>query len=302
MNKYLGRFILMVVVAFSLSPLQAQTQNAQTQNAQTQTTQTQTAWAQQWLDQQRAEHYLAATPEQLQQAQQELAQLLKHGLDEHSEADWQALGFRVQKLELAGLNFYALSEHSSSLGGKGAYLFPADRPIRTVIQAPHRFYDRFSGDLVLQLVLSQPGLAGMWNTASRRQIDLGQTKNSFFASFTAQLMRQSGQLRVLQMHGFDPDKRTSMAGRRAELILSAGATAPERSHYQAVACLRREVFKSTLLYPDDVKELGGTLNFVNALRRSHPETVFFHLEISAASRQTLRGNDAQLRQLYQCLN
>ena len=287
MNKSLSRFILLLLVNLSLGLTPARAQ---------------LAWAQQWLDQQRAEYYLAATSEQLQQAQQELAQLLKNGLDESSVADWQALGFEVKKLELAGLNFYALSEHSKALHGKGAYLFPADRPIRAVVQAPHRFYDRYSGDLVLQLVLSQPGLAGMWNTGSRRQIDLGQAENSFFAYFTAQLMRQSDQLRIIQMHGFDPDKRTSMAGRRAELILSAGAAAPERSHYQAVACLRRNVFKSTLLYPDDVKELGGTLNFVNALRRSHPGTVFFHLEMSAASRQTLRGNDAQLRQLYQCLN
>lgn len=199
-------------------------------------------------------------------------------------------------------------EHAAARRGRGLFVL---RPQHAgdVLQVPHSFKDRQTREIGLQLFAEGRFAAAAWNTVPRWEerhgqridADLAHQSDSYFNAFTRAVGRHWPTARVLQIHGFDPDKRKSRAAADASLIISNGtsrSTAPLRS---AAACLARDLAVNVGVYPDTVRELGGTTNAQGSVLRSIGHDGFVHLEMSADFRRRLSAEHATRRAWLNCL-
>lgn len=204
------------------------------------------------------------------------------GLTWHRNFDWQALG-----------------DTPARPAGRGLFVHRSGG-LPMLLSAPHQFHDIETGRIAAQLFDDLQVAAAAFNTAPRslslpdgRKTDLGKLEGTHFNLFHLAFHAAYPKGRIVQIHGFAAEKRSSQSARSAELILSNGTRHPDPGTVATVECLRRAGFR-TLLYPDDVTELGGTQNATLAelLRAGAPVGTFLHVEISRAMRDRLVVDDA----------
>lgn len=195
--------------------------------------------------------------------------------------------------------------------GGGAYLLRttiAPRPL--LISAPHRGSDRLTGPLALRLFLEGDAAAAAWNTVPRRatgecrpgRSDLARLKSHPFTAFSAAFAKAHPNGRVIQLHGFDPERRSSLEGRAAAIILSSGASAPTVSVRDLAACLRQLMPEEQVaVYPTDVRELGALRNAQGDRLRAIGFSGFIHIELSLAMRERLLDDAALFTGFRICL-
>jgi hypothetical protein len=186
-------------------------------------------------------------------------------------------------------------------GGRGGYLLragPVDAEV--IIQAPHRFFDRYTGPIARRAFVAGKLRGFFFNTAHRysatggepephSDTDVARQKNSTLAALTLAASQVFGVRVVLQLHGFG--EKDSVGN--IDAIVSPGAlpdaAAPRANRIAVankVAALWRGFGRATRRYPDDIGVLGGTENAVGVLLCSTP-TAFVHVELSAAERGRL---------------
>jgi hypothetical protein len=106
---------------------------------------------------------------------------------------------------------------------------------------------------------------------------------------------------VVQLHGFAPANRTTCAGREAALILSAGHRYPGCRLRRLAACLAGSLPGVVRLYPDQVRELGGTTNRIGELLRQAGFSNFIHMEMSPMLRLRLLESAGLREDFLDCL-
>lgn len=198
-----------------------------------------------------------------------------------------------------GSGWRALSDDPQDSAGRGLYAY---RPggLALMISAPHQFRDlrtgRIAGLLFDELRLE----AAAFNTAPRDLLladgslsDLGKLEGTHFNLFHLAFYRTRPASRIVQLHGFAREKRRSAAGRGAEVIVSNGTRRPDRTMIAVTQCLRRAGFMA-LQYPDEVSELGGTMNVTLAelFGAGAPVGTFLHIETSRELRDRLAMDEA----------
>ena len=106
---------------------------------------------------------------------------------------------------------------------------------------------------------------------------------------------------LLELHGFSRDERSSTAERTADVILSGGTTRPRRWLRELDRCIEAQTGLVVALYPEEVRELGGTTNVqARALAgKDHPG--FLHLELDLATRRRLLAEAPLLEALLRCV-
>jgi hypothetical protein len=203
-------------------------------------------------------------------------------------------GFAVRQFEepFAGLS---VEEPEGTCRGGGTYLLrsgPANLPL--LITAPHRGRDRLTGPLALSLLTGGRAGAAAWNNVPRgsdcgtRTSDLARLERHPFTAFAAGFARAFPTGRVVQVHGFDADLRSTAEGRAASIILSSGSPVVSSAVATVAECLRDKLpGENVAVFPTDVSELGARRNAQGRRLREIGFEGFAHVEISLDLRQRL---------------
>ncbi len=203
-----------------------------------------------------------------------------------------------------------LSEEDSDCAGRGAYLIRQGTSLPLAITAPHRGSDLHSGTIAATLFAETGAAAAAWNSAPRNArdacgaaIDLARQDKHHFTAFSLAFAEAFPAGRVVQLHGFDGNKRNSEAARNAEIIVSDGTGEPGDKLLDLADCLsRRFAPRPVLVYPIDTGELGALGNAqAQVLREEARFDGFVHLEMSSRFRAELVQDTALRARLGQCL-
>ena len=259
----------------------------------------------------RCDHYSPATQAQLRQAEAAFVNLMQapDAVDGKSVATWQKLGFRLRRFRSDQAVWLLLHQQPGECSGQGLYLVRVDTVPDLMLQVPHGYFDRYTGEIAAGL-LQAPVQVIAFNTTRRhysrngRKIDadLAHRDDNLFAALTRAFARVSPQGRLVQLHGFSAAKRNTKAGRSAAAIISAGSGSPSTDSRAVAACLQRLLDGPVRLYPRDVSELGGTTNLQGRLLRAHGHDGFVHVELNRRTRENLRADDALRRGFSACLS
>jgi hypothetical protein len=247
------------------------------------------------------------------------------------------IGFGIEIWRVRGRVFWALRELPDRRRGAGAYVLrpgphPGAQP-EIVLQAPHAYFDRGTGNLAAALFFGHEGSgrarALFTNTAHRRgggsaapgepgapsepgepsepdgqvdddapdatgPADVAHSAEHGFQAATEQIARVLDRVVVIQLHGF-----AERPG-KPEIILSSGADRADALLAGLQASLGA-VFERVLRYPDEIDELGGTTNVQGRMLARYPRAHFVHVELSARTRRRLGASPALLARFAHAL-
>jgi hypothetical protein len=251
--------------------------------------------------------YVPATPADLRRCEDLFVRTLRDAREPELESDWEQMGFRLMELRSAEAETWLIIEPPHRKRGWGFYvLCPGNAP-GLVLQAPHSFADRHTGDVALRLFADGGCAAVAWNTVPRHRVDVAHCRQHPFSAFTLAVARVHPDSCIVQVHGFSPDKRSTTAGAAADLIVSNGTHLPDQALHQFVGRLQSEFdYGRVQLFPADVRELGATQNVQGELLRELGTTRFVHLEMSQDLRLRLivdpDARQAILKNLNGCVD
>ncbi len=251
------------------------------------------------------ERYLAVDAGQSAQAEALFISILADSADAQQKAA--ALDM---VLEPVGPGLRVLRESAAHRGGRGVYFFRApEAAVPLALQAPHARSDRHTGVLAVRLMASGRARALALNSAPRRigqpprnvDADLAHLPDSWMLAFTRAFAHALPQGRIVQLHGFSAEKRSTREGREADLIISPGHLEGSLPVLAVAACLAGEDFGLVRRFPDEVAELGGTTNVMARWLRAAGSPGFVHIEMVAELRNRLRKSPDLLARLGNCL-
>ena len=241
--------------------------------------------------------YQPATPSELAHCEELFLQTFRDPQIPGLEDEWRQLGFRLLRVGEGRSEALILVEPPKQKRGWGCYVICPQRLPGMVLQAPHSYADRYTDHIALRLFADGEFAAAAWNTVPRKTVDVAHTPNHPFSAFTRALIRAHPESWVVQVHGFSQDKRQTVAGNSADLIVSDGTRAPSRTIRRLAVMLQSDFpYGQIQLFPTEVQELGATRNTQGELLRQTGSTHFMHLEMSQDLRLRL-VNDPHARRL-----
>lgn len=179
-----------------------------------------------------------------------------------------------------------------------------------LLQAPHRFYDRYTGRLVTQLTRIMPSVhASAWNSLHRYgnkdrktpDQDLARQDATLFNLFALEFARWQPDSHVIQFHGYNHKKRRTDKGTNSRIILSNGTSQPNDRMMALQQCLA-QTFDGVRLYGHDIDELGATVNITGKRLQQMRYTGFVHIELSLPVRKLLLSSPHHLNAMSVCLS
>lgn len=255
----------------------------------------------------RGGQYRAPDEGEVTRAEQLFARLLAGESASALAAELSALGLELHALP-DDPTARVLREAASERRGRGLFVLrPGVRG--DVLQVPHSFKDRQTREIGLLLFAEGRFAAAAWNTVPRWQehegrridSDLAHQPVSYFNAFTRALGRHAPLSRVLQIHGFDPGKRKSRLAAEAAIILGNGSERSTPPLRTTGDCLSRRLAVTVGVYPDSVRELGGTTNAQATALRGIGHDGFLHVEMSAVFRERMLTDPATRSIWLNCL-
>lgn len=205
-----------------------------------------------------------------------------------------------------------LREPDGACRGGGLYMIRSEATAGPplLISAPHRHADRLTGALTLRLFNELGAAAAAWNSVHRRAsksdcegtTDLARLQRHPFTAFSMAFAAAYPDGRVVQIHGFDPRRRVSAAGRNADLILSSGSETVGRAVRAIAHCLRGDLPGwQVAVFPTDVRELGARKNAQGRQLRAAGFRGFVHVELAYRFRRKLMEDEELRRRFGNCL-
>jgi hypothetical protein len=211
---------------------------------------------------------------------------------------WTAVGFEITEVAAAQETLWLLAEPSENERGRGWYLIRPHHAAPVALQAPHAKNDLHTGRIALQLFLSGNARVLAAATISRHEADMAHLDNTFIQALTLAFAESYPTGRVVQLHGFSAAKHPKA---RADMIVSAGTPSPQPWLALVDQTLTRTTALAVRSYPEEIQELGGTLNAQGRALRRVGETEFLHVELSKALRERLLTDEALLRAMMRAL-
>lgn len=221
---------------------------------------------------------------------------------------WRKLNFEMLTVSAGNGEFLLLREKEGYRTGRGFFLVRRGG-IPLLLQMPHSFKDEQTRRIGLDMVMEGRCTTAAWNTVprwydengSRIDADLAHHPHSYFTALTRAFLRVTPRGTVAQLHGFDGGKRTSRSGAGADVIISSGSKNVTTGVRKASSCISRGAGAEVLVYPADIRELGGTTNSIGLLMESLGSSSFIHLEMSDGFRSRLRKDRSLRAVMNQCL-
>lgn len=243
--------------------------------------------------------YLAPTAAQLAAAQALFVQLLQGKTSAAVAEQARALGWELHSQAREGGVLSVVAEARRQRGGQGLYAFFSGG--RHALQAPHVPTDGLTGDILLRYAGDGLPRALAWNTVPRKVADLAHLDGTYLIAFSLAFAQVYPREKIVQLHGFDADRRRTASAADSGAIVSAGHDRPSAELAAAVRCMRQRVESQTRLFGADVRELGGTTNTVAKALRETRYDLFVHVEMALPVRKRLLVDAAQRRALLECL-
>ncbi len=189
-----------------------------------------------------------------------------------------------------------IEERPGKARAQGVYLIKhaGERPHPMLVTAPHRGADRYTGPLAAAVFAETDASAAAWNSAPRGRADnssghdLAQLERHLFTAFATGFAEVHPNGKIIQLHGFDPAKRQTESGRRADVILSSGSERPSPLVQSIGGCLAdRLPTYDVRVFPTEVSELGALNNAQARVLHKLGHDVFVHVELSLRLRAAL---------------
>ena len=231
----------------------------------------------------------------------------RRGYDITSEM-WQSVGFDADRT-VDNYDWYLeLSERSGGRNGLGSYLLRYGVHSSILLEAPHSDDDLYTGRIVRNLFLTGFYAGAGFNSLSRWSVDrqarygdFTRREDTAFAAFAVAFLAENPGGTVIQIHGFDTEKRGEASFADADIVVSEGTDAPSPRTHALCDCLNRLLPARVLLYPKDTRELGGTRNATGKIVRQGGG-YFLHLELSLNFRNRLRRDSVLTDRFDACLD
>ncbi len=249
------------------------------------------------------------TSDEIQVAENLFGEILRKKSLNLLKKDWKALNFSISRIWIQEKPYLVLREMKQYKSGRGFFLFSENLNKASLLMIPHRFKDEGTGRIGLHL--AQEGIFQIyaWNTVPRYHTkdsvrinhDLAKLSNSYFAALTKAFTLTYPGGRIIQLHGFSQNNRKTEQGRRADMILSAGSSFIPGYISKLQHCFQKNIRPNVFIYPEEVRELGGTKNISGKIMRSSGRRGFIHLELNRPLREELLKNDILLNSFQLCL-
>lgn len=225
------------------------------------------------------------------------------GLDEFYQL--QSLQWQEQDVILAA---------SKAELGWGAVGYRHSHSDAVFLQTPHRYFDLHTAAIAEAGWKADLAQVYMSNSIHRRagqeqkpkvNSDISNARRSALLAASEAWVAENPDGVIVQLHGYAKDKRSTEAGRSADIILSHGTNEQflrETRLHSIQACLTSLLGVNVLRYPDEVGELGGTQNNVaQALAEWGKSEQFVHVEMSREVRDLLVSDQSKSLQALQCM-
>jgi hypothetical protein len=159
------------------------------------------------------------------------------------------------------------------------------------------------------MFLETDAAAAAWNSAPRNPtpscphaLDLAKAAEHPFTAFALAFAAQHRGGRIVQLHGFDREKRASAATADAAMIISNGTMTPDPALLDLADCLSIALSPApVLVFPYEAKELGALTNAQGQMLRDAGFASFVHLEMASDLRQRLVEDVALRGRFTDCL-
>lgn len=223
---------------------------------------------------------------------------------------WSELGFLLEEKNFRNKEYLILREANSRREGRGFFLVAPESNSQKLLLIPHSQKDQETGLIGLRLFQYNDFRAIGFNTVPRystdpqglrSHFDLGKIRQSYFAALSQSFATAIPNGKLIQLHGFARDKRTTEAGKSAGFIISGGSREVPSFLLDLRDCLQGLTHDPVLLYPKDVQELGGTTNISGKILRQAGHDGFVHIEMSWEIRQQLKENRNIRKAMGHCL-
>ena len=216
----------------------------------------------------------------------------------------------LMQARVEGRDERILKEGADDCRGRGIYrLNDAIGAVPLAIVAPHDGADRHTGEIARLLFEETAASAAAWNSAPRRPGpdcpgggDPTRVDTHYLTAFSLAFAKRHPQGRIVQVHGFDGELRTSRAAQLADMIVSDGSRYPSPRLLDLADCLSASMVPSrVVVFPLETAELGATVNRQGRALRDEGFTGFAHIEMSAAFRERLLAEPDLRAELSRCL-
>lgn len=173
-----------------------------------------------------------------------------------------------------------------------------------IAYAPHRYFDKHTLKIAkavfadCQVLLTNSKHRNSLDQTNAK-LDFGKYKVSSANAFILAYAKTVESFSIYQIHGFAKEKRRTLQGRNADIIVSDGSKTPSKATVKVSECLNNQLSTAVMLYGRDVFELGGTTNILTSMAPVNSQ--FFHIELSRQMRERLITNSQLLKQFSQCL-
>lgn len=224
--------------------------------------------------------------------------------------EFKQLGFDVTLKSSKFVNYTMISEPSLQCHGKGSYAVNYSTDNNIMIQSPHVFYDKYTGEIAEQLFSTGRFYVTAMNSVSRKAkasnsddtADLAHNDDSYLMRFSIAFAKNNKNNKIIQIHGFSRKKRKTPSGRLADVIISNGTKRASLTSKKLFQCLKKQFQEQNILhYPYDVRELGATKNIIAKRLRMMAFDGFVHLEMSYNFRKKIKTDPNKLDKVAQCL-
>lgn len=252
--------------------------------------------------------YRQADNTELRRAEELFAATLKGESPATLKEKWRALNFELEEIAAEKEKLILLKEREGHRTGRGFYLV-RQGGIPLMLQMPHSFKDGHTRRIGLDMALTGRCRVAAWNTTPRWydengvriDADLAHHPRSYFTALTRAFAQAVPGGTVAQLHGFEARKRKSASGATADVIVSSGRRTVTSRVRRAAECLAVNTGARILIYPSDVRELGGTSNSIGMLLGNLGNSGFIHLELGASFRDELKESRALRATMNRCL-
>lgn len=235
---------------------------------------------------------------------------------------WAKLGFeltgtRTEQTPLLVLQEFGDGATQTDFVGKGFFVFALDSDPKTVLQAPHSFYDAETEVIALELMANGNFRAAAWNTAPAEEPvhpaylpeSFAPPEEDYMLAFTRALLSVEPDKRIVQLHSFEKEKMYSSSASHSDIILSGYGKQPSQAIGWLGRCLKKKMDYTVRTFPFEVQEMGSankmagaTYNAVGELMTASGSQGFLHISMGGMFREELRAYPDVPEKLFACLN
>lgn len=186
--------------------------------------------------------------------------------------------------------------------GQGFYMIRYKNPSfsQNMLSIPHRFYDIHTGNIGYKLMREHTYRAIAFNTVHRNIMDAAHTSQTLFNAFHSAFALLFQSESIYQLHGFSEKKHHNLLTKKSQIVVSSTDRIPTNKAKKIHTCFIKEGYNS-LLYGQDVFELGGNTNTQAQTIKSNGFNNFIHIEFNMPLREALKNNATSRQKLIRCL-